>query len=90
MMLNGILNVTAVRHVKDHVLWLQFNDGAEGQVDLADHLDGEVFQPLRDVAFFSRVVVDPDCRTVAWPNGADIAPEYLRERLQSDGVSARL
>ena len=70
-----MLNVTAVRHVRDHVLWLRFNDGAEGAVDLAGELHGEVFEPLRDVALFGRVVVDPEIRTVARPNGAELASE---------------
>lgn len=43
-----MVNVTAVRHVRDHVLWLQFNDGGEGGVDLARELQGEVFVPLRE------------------------------------------
>ena len=82
-----MVNVTAVRHVRDHILWLRFNDGAEGAVDLAGELDGEVFLPLREVAFFERVRLDPDIRTVAWPNGADFAPEFLRELLRSRAVA---
>ncbi|MEK7403271.1 MAG: DUF2442 domain-containing protein [Gemmatimonadota bacterium] len=82
MMDNDILNVTAARHVRDHVLWLRFSDGAEGHVDLADHLQGQVFEPLKSVTFFAQVILDPETRTVAWPNGADIAPEYLHGLLQ--------
>jgi hypothetical protein len=78
-----MLNVTAVRHVRDHILWLRFSDGAEGEVDLAGDLQGEVFEPLRDVATFARVAVNPEIRTIAWPNGADLAPEFLRERLRA-------
>jgi hypothetical protein len=78
-----MINVTAVRHVRGHVLWLRFNDGAEGELDLTRELRGEVFEPLRDVAYFARVRLDPEIRTIAWPNGADFAPEYLRELLRS-------
>jgi len=78
-----LLNVTAVRHVRAHTLWVRFSDGTEGEVDLADALQGEVFEPLRDEAFFARVAVDPEIRTIAWPNGADLAPEFLRERLRT-------
>ncbi|HYD52719.1 MAG TPA: DUF2442 domain-containing protein [Gemmatimonadaceae bacterium] len=78
-----MLNITAVRHVRDYVLWFRFSDGAEGEVDLAGELQGEVFEPLRDVGIFARVAVDPDIRTIAWPNGADLAPEFLRERLRA-------
>jgi hypothetical protein len=74
--------VTAVRHVRDHVLWLEFADGAVGEVDLDETLGGPMFEPLRDPDVFGRVRVDPDLHTVVWPNGADLAPEFLRERLR--------
>jgi hypothetical protein len=45
---------------------------------LAGELDGEVFEPLRDVDYFARFSVDD---TLAWPNGADFAPEFLHQRI---------
>ena len=72
-----MLHVTDVRHLHGHVLWLRFSDGVEGEVDLAPELDGEVFEPLRDPALFARVSLMPEFGTVAWPNGADFAPEFL-------------
>ena len=78
-----MLKVTAVRHVRDYVLHVRFNNGAEGEVDLADELSGEVFEPLQDVKAFRQVYLDPETRTVAWPNGADLAPEFLLSVLGS-------
>lgn len=62
------------------VLWLRFSDGTSGEVDLRDELEGEVFEPLRDPAYFAsfRVALD----TVTWPNGADFSPEFLYERVR--------
>jgi hypothetical protein len=80
---NELIAVVDVRHIRDHVLWLRLSDGTAGEVDLSHELQGEVFEPLMDVAFFARVRVDPELHTVAWPNGADLAPEFLRELLQS-------
>ncbi len=37
------------------------------------------FLPLKDVAVFSKVSVDPQLETVVWPNGADLAPELLKD-----------
>jgi hypothetical protein len=75
--------IVNARHVEGHVMWLEFEDGACGEVDLADSLDGTVFEPLRDPAYFRGLRVDPDLHTVVWPNGADFAPEFLRERLRA-------
>ena len=58
-------------------LWLRFSDGLEGIADLADELDGPVFEPLRDPALFAGARLDAELHTVAWPNGADLAPEFL-------------
>jgi len=82
--------VVAARHVRDHVLWVEFDDGASGEVDLADTLDGLVFEPLHDLSYFRRFRVDPDLHTVVWPNGADFAPEFMRERLREGNESPRL
>jgi hypothetical protein len=82
-----MLNVREVTVRGEYRLWLQFNDGAEGEVDLREHLIGPVFEPLRDPVAFAAVRVDPEIRTIAWPNGADFAPEFLHGLLSS-GVAA--
>ena len=67
---------------------LTFSDGAKGEVDLSDRLWGPAFAPLRDRGKFERVRVDEDAGTVVWPNGADFAPETLREELTPIRASA--
>lgn len=59
-------------------VWLRFDDGLDGEIDLGSELDGEVFGPLRDPEYFARFTVD---ETLVWPNGADFAPEFLHERV---------
>lgn len=71
-----------VEHVHDYILRLRFADGVEGEIDLAGELHGEVFEPLRDQAYFRQFTLHPELRTVVWPNGADFAPEFLRSALQ--------
>ena len=68
-------------------LWLAFNDGVEGEVDLRDLLTGIVFEPLKDPSYFGRFFIEGG--TVAWPNGADIAPETLHARAKGSGRSVR-
>ena len=52
-----------------------FNDRSEGTLSFRTWLKGPVFEPLKDLDYFRRFFVDGG--TVAWPNGADIAPETL-------------
>ena len=76
-----MLHVTQLRIVRPGVLWLRFDDGAEGEVDLSGEFEGPVFGPLRDPSVFGAAVLDPELRTVTWPTGADFAPEFLRAKL---------
>ena len=69
-------------YVQDYILRLRFADGAESEIDLAVELHGEVFEPLREKAYFAQVTLHPELRTVVWPNGTDFAPEFLRSALQ--------
>ena len=68
--------------MSDFVIWLRFSDGAEGEVDLAGELEGPIFEPLRDAAYSRRFTLNPSLHTIAWPNGADLAPEFLHARLR--------
>ena len=72
-----MLDVTEVRYLHDYVLWLRFEDGVQGEVDLFAELEGEIFEPLRDRSFFATVALNPELGTIAWSNGADFAPEFL-------------
>ena len=77
-----IAKVLEVRPLGGYKLWLRFQDGLTGTVDLSTELWGPVFEPLKDPAFFSRVTIHPELETVTWPNGADLAPEFLYKAAQ--------
>lgn len=76
-----ILHVVEAKHVKDHTVWLRFNDGVSGEVDLLDSLDGLIFEPLKNVDYFKLMTLDSELSTICWPNGADFAPEYLENKI---------
>ncbi len=73
------LHVTNVQWLKDFSLRLEFDDGSIKDVDLKSELYGEIFEPLNDLHFFRQVSINPDTKTIEWPNGADFAPEFLYE-----------
>ena len=77
------LHIERVVYLHDYLLRLTFNNGATHIVNLEPELYGEVFAPLRDQAEFCRVYVNPETRTIEWPNGADFAPEFLYELAHS-------
>lgn len=68
-------SVTKAEYLDGFVIDLTFDDGTRKAVDFSVWLDGQVFVPLKNKSFFKRFFLDGS--TVAWPNGADIAPETL-------------
>jgi len=78
-----ILHTTEVKPLPGYRLLLRFNNGAVGEVDLSDELEGEVFEALRDPALFATAGQHPVMRTVAWANGADLAPEFLLDLMRA-------
>lgn len=78
-----MLHVTEVKYIKDYSLKLSFDDGTNGIIDLYPHLKGLIFEPLKDKNIFNKAILDQELQTVIWPNGADFAPEFLKENLAS-------
>lgn len=81
-------DVIEARYVRDYIVWVRFRDGNSGEVDLQSALYGPVFEPLHDQTYFANFVLHPEFRTLTWPNGADIAPDSLYDRLRSANQQA--
>ena len=71
-------DIIEARATGDHRLFLRFDDGTAGTLDVAalTRFDG-VFAQLQDLACFGQVRVDPELGTVVWPGGADLCPDVL-------------
>ena len=79
IMKHEIYRIIDCKHLPPYGLQLKFDDGLERVVNLENILEGQIYGPLRDEELFSKVVIDPDIRTVTWPNGADFDPTVLHD-----------
>ncbi len=68
------------RYVEAYKIEVSFSDGKCGIIDLENELWGEVFEPLKDLRQFQEFIVDPELKTIVWPTGADLAPEFLYQQ----------
>lgn len=73
------------KYIKDFIVWVRFDDGVQGEIDLKPELYGPVFEPLLDPSQFRKFFIHPEFHTLVWESGADIAPEFLHEKAQSYG-----
>ena len=74
-------DVTSIEYRGGHVYHIRFDDGTEGSVDFSEYIgQGPVFEPFADLSFFCNARVDAG--TIAWPNGVDIAPETLYDKVR--------
>ena len=81
-------DIVEARPLDGYRIWLRFEDGIEGVVDLAQKISFKgVFEPLRDRSLFLQMRVDPDLGTIAWPNGADFDPVVLYAEITGRPIS---
>lgn len=83
--MNMLPAVVEAEYQGDYRIRLVFNDDVRATVDFADWLTGPVFEPLKSRTYFARFFIEGG--TVAWPNGADIAPETLHERAKASAAA---
>lgn len=74
-MLKDVIEVTPLDGYR---LRLVFEDGATGEVDIAELIEFQgVFAALHEKAVFDQATVDPELGTVVWPGGGDLDPDVL-------------
>ena len=80
-----LTKVTRLERLGGFRLRVRFSDGSEGVHDFSGMVSepGPMLEPLRDGAYFSRVFLEFGAPT--WPNGFDLAPEWLRREMQAAG-----
>lgn len=61
-------------------VWIRFNDGTDGEVDLADLAGRGIFEAWDDSSFFRGVHVGP-AGSVAWSDDVELCPDSLYLRL---------
>lgn len=74
-----VFQVVNFSFIEDYILQVVFDDQTLQIVDFEPVLKGAIYGPLKDPDFFRQVTIDPEIKTLVWPNGADFDPETLHE-----------
>ena len=78
-MKHTLARIISFKRLGDYVVKVSFDDGSSQRIDFFPLLTGELFEPLQDKDFFSKVKIDPIAHTLTWPNGADFDPGMLHD-----------
>jgi hypothetical protein len=80
-------DIIAVNPLEDHRLYLKFEDGKEGVIDLTKIIRFMgIFEPLNDPNYFKTVKLNPEWGTIYWENGADLDPDVLYSLVTGEPV----
>ena len=76
---------TDVKALPNHRIWLRYDDGIEGEVDLSGLAGHGVFAPWNDAAFFNAVHLGSH-GAIEWPPDLDLCPDAMYLRLTGKSV----
>jgi hypothetical protein len=84
-----MIRVTKIKYLGGYRLHATFSDGTAGERDFSVLVaeTGPMVEPLRDPAYFARVFLEDGVPT--WPNGFDVAPDWLRREIEATGALSR-
>ena len=78
-MSHPIYRVESFEIISPYTLRVEFDDETQQTIDFQPVLAGELYGPLRDLTLFNEVQIDPEVKTLVWPNGADFDPATLHD-----------
>jgi hypothetical protein len=91
-MKHRIYRVKRFEIVSSYTVRVEFDDNTEQTIDFRPVLAGKLYGPLRDLSLFNQVRIDPEVKTLVWPNGADFDPATLHdwpEQIEAMEAAAR-
>ncbi len=77
-----LVDIVAVKVVGKHQLWLEFEDGIKGTLDVSKLFEFTgIFEQLKDQEQFAQVQLDVETGVIYWPNGADLDSDVLYSKV---------
>ena len=75
-----MLKVTQISPLANGKLYVVFNDGQKGEVDISHFMQSPFFLQLKDDTYFSKVSLF--FGGIGWPDGQDLGPDTLMAALR--------
>ncbi len=66
-----------IKALPNYTLWLKYDDGTEGAVDLTELTKIGVFKAIKNPIFFQKVYIDKETDAIAWNEDIDLCPDSM-------------
>ena len=77
----------SVKPLSKYRIWLEFDDGVSGEIDLSDVAGSGVFKIWDEPGYFEKVHIAPH-RAIAWDDEVELCPDSLHWELTSKADEA--
>ncbi|RYZ45966.1 MAG: DUF2442 domain-containing protein [Sphingobacteriales bacterium] len=71
-----------IRSLGKYRLWLKYEDGNSGEVNLSEFAGKGVFQAWEQPGIFDQVYIDPESGAIAWNDQLDMCPDSVYFKLR--------
>lgn len=78
-------HVISVRHLKNYLLVIEFADGFRKVINVRPFIGKGISAALADESYFRQVALE-DGGGIAWPNGYDFCPNFLRDDVPAEDI----
>lgn len=75
--MNEFKRIEEYKPLEGYKLWLRFNDGASGEVDLSSKVGKGVFEFWEDYTNFLKAKLSNDRRSLTWNEDLDLCADSL-------------
>ncbi len=69
-------NIVDYKTLDNYTIWLKYDDGVNGIVDLSEYLNYPVFAPIKNMELFKKLKIEKG-RNVFWNDELDLCPDAL-------------
>ena len=82
-----MVHPTSVKALSKYRIWLEFDDGVSGEIDLSDVASNGIFKIWDEPGYFEKVHIAPH-RAIAWDDEVELCPDSLHWELMGKAYGA--
>lgn len=71
-----------VKALDNYIIWLKYDDGAEGEINISHLARKGIFKQWDKNNFFAKVYIDKQSKSIAWNDDIQLCPNTLYLKLR--------